>query len=210
MSSVNTQSGDRARPGYGEGRKALLAATVRVVARSGLRNLTYRAVAEEAGVTHGLVAHYFGSRSALIEQALVYCLSRSMVAGSLEPGTGMVQDFSVGLPAMVTDNPDDQAFQYELILESRRQPELRSHVVALYRAYRDAARRELTRMGLGNDPALAHLVFAALDGLVFQQLALDEAASTERALEQLRDVLRTLQRTRVNSSTPSVRKGAPK
>jgi AcrR family transcriptional regulator len=210
VSSVDSQTEDRARPGYGEGREALLDATVHVVARRGLRKLTYRAVAEQAGVTHGLVAHYFGSRPALIEQALVHCLSRSMVAGALEPGTGRVQDFSVSLPAMVTDNPDDQAFQYELILESRRQPELRSHVDALYRAYRDAARRELTRMGLGEDPALAHLVFAALDGLVFQQLALDEAASTQRALEQLRDVLRTLQRTRVNSSTPSVRKGAPK
>jgi hypothetical protein len=121
----------------------------------------------------------------------------------------MVEEFSVGLPAMVTDDPDDQAFQFELILESRRQPELRSHVDALYQAYRDAAGRELTRMGLGNEPALAHLVFAALDGLVFQQLALDEAASTERALEQLRGVLRTLQRTGVESGTPTVRNGAP-
>jgi AcrR family transcriptional regulator len=209
MVTVNSQSGDRARPGYGEGREALLAATVCVVARRGLRHLTYRAVAEEAGVTHGLVAHYFGSRSALIEQALVYCLSRSMVAGSLEPGTGMVQDFSVGLPAMVTDNPDDQAFQYELILESRRRPELRRHVHALYQAYRDAAGRELTRMGLDNDPALTHLVFAALDGLVFQQLALDEAPSTEGALEKLRGVLRTLQHTRIGSAAPSARDGRP-
>ena len=201
--------GSRTRPGYGEGREALLAATVRVVASSGLRNLTYRAVAEEAGVTHGLVAHYFGSRAALIEEALVHCLSRSMRAGSLEPGTGVVEEFSVGLPAMVTDDPDDQAFQFELILESRRQPELRSHVDALYKAYRNAAGRELTRMGLGDEPALAHLVFAALDGLVFQQLALDEAASTERALEQLRGVLRALQRTRVESGTPTVRNGVP-
>ncbi|MDW6064630.1 TetR family transcriptional regulator [Streptomyces sp. FXJ1.4098] len=29
----------------------------------GLRRLTYRAVAEEAGVTHGLVVHHFGSRT---------------------------------------------------------------------------------------------------------------------------------------------------
>ncbi|MGK4578743.1 TetR family transcriptional regulator [Kitasatospora sp. HPMI-4] len=46
---------------YGEGREALLAAAVRVVARGGLRNLTYRAAAKEAGVTHGLVVHHFGA-----------------------------------------------------------------------------------------------------------------------------------------------------
>lgn len=57
----------RKRVDYGTGREALLNAAVRVVARGGLRKLTYRAVAEEAGVTHGLVVHHFGSRDALIE-----------------------------------------------------------------------------------------------------------------------------------------------
>ncbi|MFE4582354.1 hypothetical protein ACFRKC_42725, partial [Streptomyces chartreusis] len=39
----------RRRMNYGEGREALLNAAVRVVARGGLRKLTYRAVAQEAG-----------------------------------------------------------------------------------------------------------------------------------------------------------------
>ncbi|WP_416979825.1 TetR family transcriptional regulator [Streptomyces sp. T028] len=54
------EAGQDTRLGYGEGRDALLIAAVRVVARDGLRKLTYRAVAAEAGVTHGLVAHHFG------------------------------------------------------------------------------------------------------------------------------------------------------
>ena len=41
------------------GRHALLRATIVIVGHGGLRALTYRAVAAEAGVSHGLVRHHF-------------------------------------------------------------------------------------------------------------------------------------------------------
>ncbi|MFD9120050.1 TetR/AcrR family transcriptional regulator [Streptomyces bottropensis] len=183
----------RKRLHYGEGREALLNAAVRVVARGGLRRLTYRAVAEEAGVTHGLVVHHFGSRDALIEEALAHTIRSSLDTSSLEPGTGEVADFSVGLSEMVTADPDTQAFQYELLLESRRRPELLPQIRELYDEYFDAARRELGRiLPAGADKALARLVFAALDGLVLHQLVFDEPEVTERAVEELRTLLRLL------------------
>ncbi|WEH13993.1 TetR family transcriptional regulator [Streptomyces sp. VNUA24] len=183
----------RKRLHYGEGREALLNAAVRVVARGGLRRLTYRAVAQEAGVTHGLVVHHFGSRDALIEEALAHTIRSSLDTSSLEPGTGEVADFSIGLSEMVTADPDTQAFQYELLLESRRRPELLPQIRELYDEYFDAARRELGRMlPAGADKALARLVFAALDGLVLHQLVFDEPEVTEAAVEELRALLRLL------------------
>lgn len=178
---------------YGEGREALLHAAVRVVARGGLRRLTYRAVAEEAGVTHGLVVHHFGSRDALIEEALAHTIRTSLSTSALEPGTGRVADFSTGLSDMVSGDPDTQAFQYELLLESRRRPELLPQLRALYDEYFDATQRELSRMlPAGADKALTRLVFAALDGLVLHQLVLGEAEVTDAALDELRSLLRLL------------------
>ncbi|OPG09522.1 TetR family transcriptional regulator [Streptomyces sp. GKU 895] len=183
----------RKRLQYGEGREALLNAAVRVVARGGLRRLTYRAVAEEAGVTHGLVVHHFGSRDALIEETLAHTIRTSLSTSALEPGTGKVADFSAGLSEMVTADPDLQAFQYELLLESRRRPELLPQIRALYDEYFDATRRELTRMlPAGADKALTRLVFAALDGLVLHQLVLGEPDVTDAALDELRSLLRLL------------------
>ncbi|UUU26593.1 TetR/AcrR family transcriptional regulator [Streptomyces sp. DSM 40750] len=183
----------RKRLHYGEGREALLNAAVHVVARGGLRKLTYRAVAEEAGVTHGLVVHHFGSRDALIEEALAHTIRTSLSTSSLEPGTGRVADFSTGVSDMVTADPDTQAFQYELLLESRRRPELLPQIRELYDEYFDAAQRELGRMlPAGADRALTRLVFAALDGLVLHQLVLGEPDVTEAALEELRSLLRLL------------------
>ncbi|MFE5887444.1 TetR/AcrR family transcriptional regulator [Streptomyces sp. NPDC056462] len=183
----------RRRMNYGEGREALLNAAVRVVARGGLRKLTYRAVAQEAGTTHGLVVHHFGSRDALIEEALAHAIRTSLSTSALEPGTGKVADFSVGVSDMVTADPDIQAFQYELLLEARRRPELLPQIRSLYDDYFDATERELSRMLPGGaDRPLTRLIFAALDGLVLHQLVFGEPETTDAAIEELRGLLRLL------------------
>lgn len=187
----------RKRVTYGAGREALLDAAVRVVGRGGLRRLTYRAVAEEAGVTHGLVVHHFGTRDALIEAALTHAIRSSLSSSDLEPGTGEPEDFSLGLTEMVDSGPDLQAFQYELLLESRRRPELLSHLRALYDEYFAATRRELTQMLPGPvDEGLSRMVFATLEGLVLHQLVFGEREVIEDALDELRNVLRLLARER--------------
>ena len=91
----------RRRPEYGQGRDALLAATVHVVAREGLRGLTYRAVAEEAGVANTLVAHHFGTRDALLQAALDWAAEQSIGISLLEPATGRLEDLAakLGLPS---------------------------------------------------------------------------------------------------------------
>ncbi|WP_327312593.1 TetR/AcrR family transcriptional regulator [Streptomyces sp. NBC_01235] len=184
----------RRRMNYGEGREALLNAAVRVVARGGLRKLTYRAVAQEAGTTHGLVVHHFGSRDALIEEALAHAIRTSLSTSALEPGTGEVADFSAGLSEMVVDDPDIQAFQYELLLESRRRPELLPQIRALYDDYFAATGRELSRiLPQGADRALTRLVFAALDGLVLHQLVFGEPEVTDGAVAELHRLIRLLQ-----------------
>lgn len=177
---------------YGTGRDALLTAAVRVVADRGLRNLTYRSVAQEAGVTHGLVTHYFGTREELLIQALQYTLDKSVPGITAAPGTGRIDMLFAGLTEIVAAEPETQAFQYELTLESRRTAGLRPHVIELYDSYRKALSAELARAGIGGD-ALVNLIFAAVDGLVFQQLCDVNNTATEAALDELRGIMTLLQ-----------------
>ncbi|CAM5716707.1 HTH-type transcriptional repressor OS=Streptomyces griseorubiginosus OX=67304 GN=DWG14_00342 PE=4 SV=1 [Streptomyces griseorubiginosus] len=108
---------------------------------------------------------------------------------SLEPGTGDIADFAVGLADMVTREPAMQIFQYELMLESRRRPELLPQIRA-DDEYFQATERELSRsLPDGTSPALTRLVFAALEGLVLHQLVLDEPNVTEAAMKELRSLL---------------------
>jgi AcrR family transcriptional regulator len=180
------------RPQHGKGREALLAATVHVVAREGLRGLTYRAVAEEAGVANTLVAHHFGTRDALLQAALEWAAEQSIGISLLEPATGRLEDFAAGLADLVAADADMQAFQYELALEARRRPELMPAIERMYRGYIEATRRELMRLGL-DEPSddLARAVFVMLDGIVLQQTLFGDAAATEAVVERLRDLLRS-------------------
>ncbi|GAB7006767.1 TetR family transcriptional regulator [Nocardioides sp. AN3] len=175
---------------YGTGRQALLDAAIRVVAAQGLRGLTYRTVAAEAGVSHASVRYHFGDWSTMLEEALAYCLESSAsdaVLASPQPG---LDGFAEHLLELVTRNPDLQAFQYELNLEARRRPELRALMGKVDDSYRDLVRRELTRHGL-DDPDVAEVVYMALDGLVFHQTVLGDLDRSERALVALRRLLAT-------------------
>ena len=177
--------------GYGQGREALLDATIRVVSTQGLRGLTYRSVAAEAQVSHGSVQYHFGDWSTLVESALAYCLERSIPSSVLgSPDTG-IDAFADGIVALVTDQPDLQAFQYELQLEARRRPELLPVVERMNANYRALVSRELARHGI-TDPHVAEIVFMALEGLVLHQSVYGDTRRTEGAIEALRTLLANL------------------
>jgi AcrR family transcriptional regulator len=174
---------------YGTGRDALLDATVRAVAEDGLRRLTYRRVASEAGVGHTLVAHHFGSIDTLVEQALHRSYVRSVATISTRPGSGDLNALFAGLSTFADDDAIDQAFQFELMLESRRRPKLRPHIRRVRDAYVDAIGAELTLAGIDPDPALSHLVYSAAEGLILEQITGDDREATDSALIRLRRLL---------------------
>ena len=176
-------------PGHGERREALLSAAMRVLDRDGMRGLTYRSVAREAGVSHGLVRHHFGSRDALIHEAVLDLAERSLQSTRLESGTGRLEDLGAGTSRMVTDAQNLPGVDYELVLEARRRPELAPAVHALYDRYLDATRRELDRIGLADDEPLVRLVFAALDGLVIQMLVYGRVDEADAAIARLHELL---------------------
>ncbi len=55
-------------------------------------------------------------------------------------------------------------------------------------------RTELEAAGIAADDALVHLVLAAVDGLVFQQVCLEDPAAARAGVERLRALLRPLAR----------------
>ncbi|GAB2644780.1 TetR family transcriptional regulator [Gordonia jinhuaensis] len=191
---IGATSADR--PGYGQGRDALIAATIRIVSRQGIRKLTYRAVATEAGVTHGTIQHHFANLDDLLEAALEYCVEISLDGSTLATGAQDIDDFVAGLSDSVLATLDEQVFQYELVLESRRRPELRPHVDRYYATYREATRTSLRSLGLPDDAETADVIFSAIDGLVFRAVTLggDDLLLLEPQIDRLRGMLRRLRR----------------
>lgn len=173
------------------GRTALLHATVAVVAAGGLRALTYRAVAAEAGVSHGLVRHHFGTRERLMAEAMEFAIDESLRGSNMLGEALTVDTFAQGIETLADRDSAIQSFQYELLLESRRRPELRPLAERHYRAYREAIARQLGRLGV-DDPELVEVIWFALDGIVFKQLVLPE--SVDHALDRIRRLVADAQR----------------
>ena len=178
----------------GEGRDALCEALARIVARDGLDGVTFRSVAAEAGVTHGLASYHFGNRETMIVEALTWAVRESIQRGRLGQDTATLDEFAADVPALMAEQPQEAVFQFQLALEAQRRPELLAQVQATYDEYVSEVRATLTRLGLADDEPLARLAFAAIDGLSMQQLIYHEPSRTEEALERLREILASIPR----------------
>lgn len=185
------------RPPYGGGRDALVMAAIAVVTARGMRGLTIRAVAEQAGVSHGLVRWHFGSRDGLLEATMARSVELSISTTELEPESGQIEDIAADLPEWVLKEEELAAFQFECMLEARRKEALGPHVQEMYREYIDSTRRALEKAGLGDDVDLARAVFALFDGLALQQTILvsDKEAVT-RSLDAAHEMIRAVRDSR--------------
>ncbi|MGH9006294.1 MAG: helix-turn-helix domain-containing protein, partial [Acidimicrobiales bacterium] len=66
------------------GRRQLLEAALRLIAERGLHAATVRAVADEAGVTPGLVVHHFRTKDQLAEEVDRLVVARFTAALAVE------------------------------------------------------------------------------------------------------------------------------
>jgi AcrR family transcriptional regulator len=162
------------------------------VAKHGFAGLTYRAVAAEAGVTHGLVSYHFGSLDAMISEALAMAAGEAIRDSRMAVSSGEFDTFADSISTLVSEHTDAQTYQFELTFEARRRPELASQVRALYENYYRVTERSLVELGIEQDRALTRLVFAALDGLVLQQLIFGDARATDASVERLQEILAEL------------------
>jgi AcrR family transcriptional regulator len=166
---------------HGDGKEALLAATVRVVAAKGMRGMTFRAVADEAGVNNTLIAHHFGTRDRLLAAALEWSMERSIGLANLADYASDVESFRSALIDNVLSEPALQVFQFEMVLESSRRPDLQPAVRKLYQRYVSELAQGRSLLGMPRSEGLDRAMFAALDGLVLQYLG--HAISAEELAE---------------------------
>lgn len=159
-----------------------MAAAIDVVAEKGLRGVTYRAIATRAGVNHTLVTHHFGSIEGLLASTMEWAVERSIRETGLERIAEFDEEFADSLIESVAREPELQLFQFEMLLESRRSPEMRNLVEQLYANYIKTVENALKQHGLdtGNEAAIA--IFAALDGLMLQFLTISEPKKIRAAV----------------------------
>ncbi|MDR6989880.1 AcrR family transcriptional regulator [Paenarthrobacter nitroguajacolicus] len=188
---------------YGDGRDALLAAVLDVVAEKGLRGATYRSVAARAGVNHALVTHHFGSMEGLLAATMEWSVQRSIEETGLSGIADFDGNFADTLIATVSAEPELQLFQFEMILESRRNPQIRAMVERLYANYVSTVEEALTRRGLDTRNEASLAIFAALDGLMLQFLTISDPNRIKSAVAQVGHLISALEATNRTTDKPT-------
>lgn len=96
------------------------------------------------------------------------------------------------LPAIAESQREILAFQYELLLEARRREELLPYVTKMYDEYIAAAQRECERAGFEDGETVGRVLFAALDGMVLQQVVFGHREHTEDGVALVHEAFKAL------------------
>jgi AcrR family transcriptional regulator len=182
-----------------EKRRLILDAAVRVFARSGFHTSRVGDIAEEAGVAHGLLYHYFSSKDEVLETVFreqwgVLVDRLEAIERSGEPATDQLRHVAAIVLRNYKHNPDVIRV---LVREIARSPEVQARIGELVKPI--AAVERIIERGQASGELRSDLnaQFAAvafygaieeiLSGWVLGQLPDDDAsiAAAERTLAQL-------------------------
>ena len=150
------------------------------VARRGAAGSTFDHVAQEAGVSRGLLHYYFGSKERLLVEVVRHDADvrvqaieeRLRDARSLD---AIVQALVWGLEQFVSEDAGSHAVIHELLSAARRNDEIRDELAALYRRVRsevaeilvDKERDGIVRLRADGE-AVVSIFLALADGLEVQ------------------------------------------
>jgi AcrR family transcriptional regulator len=203
-----------------ERREQLIAAAVRVIARDGLRGVTTRRIADEAGAPLASIHYSFESKDDVIEAALERIIGAQTepIAALVDRSGGvarairtMVTSYwaaarDLGMESLFTYGEDERARRFALTQYSAYQ----QRVVAVLEETVAASRE---RLAVGVDQ-LARLLVLCADGLLTQYVVERDAARTEADVLALAEALIALAAPRplgrTGAQAPKGRSQAPR
>ena len=180
-------------------RQLLLEAAVRVFARKGYHTCRVGDIAEEAGVAHGLLYHYFSSKEELLQTIFrdTWTLMLETIRGVQEPGEPARESLRKVAAIVLRTYRNDPDLVRVLVREVTRSPHIQQEIDEVGQAF--AALREIIERGqqLGElredlDSEFAATVFygaleEVLTGWVMGQLpdGDDDVALAERTVVEM-------------------------
>jgi AcrR family transcriptional regulator len=161
------------------------------VGRRGAAASTFDHVAQEAGVSRGLLHYYFGTKERLLVEVVRH--DSDVRLRQLEESLAEADSVDAIVEALVTqlqdyvgEDPVSHALIYELFSVSRRNDEVRGELAELYRRVRGQVAEVLRakeRAGVvklrGDADSVASILFALGDGLELQLVSDPDWDSTE-------------------------------
>jgi DNA-binding transcriptional regulator YbjK len=175
-------------------RAALADAGIHVLAQSGARGLTHRAVDTEAGTPRGTASNYFATRDALIAELVSRIGERLTPDPELlasraaqEPTRELFATYIRDVVARLSSDPDVSLALFELRLEAARRPSVAEALGAWRRRALEGDVAFTAQAGLPGTRSEIALFHYAIDGLMLDRLTvpIDPDTPTDDIVEDL-------------------------
>jgi len=193
---------------------AILEATLRVIAKSGVDAVRYRDVAHEAGVPLGTVSYHFSARAGLIRAAFKFFLERNtatlLALRARLPAEGFdeVAEFLTEVVrADFADRRRRYLAEYELVVYAARDPAIAEALAAWNWARLAEFAPVLERLGVPRPNAAARTLVDIVRGFELYNLG-SKQPDLDDLRRRLRDVLRTLAPSKKKGTTDAPRQKA--
>jgi DNA-binding transcriptional regulator YbjK len=186
-------------------RDALCDVAIEVIARTGLRGLTHRAVDRAAGVPEGSTSYYFRTRLALLtavtERLLAVDLADAPSTPPSDPGdvAAMVDRATQTVVHWTGAGRERMLARYEISLESVRHPALRARLLEVGAVLRSQSAQAFAQLGVADAQRVGRDFVALLDGLIYDQLA---GAGGPRTPAELRATIHQLLTSLIGATSP--------
>lgn len=176
-------------------RELILQAAREALIRTGYERITTRRIAEEAGVNIATLHYYFGTKEALLSEAVHYAIQQTYtrlqqsIDAAPDAVTALGDTFQT-VWNIVRERPG--ILRFDLVVRALRDESAREEVLQLYEGFRRILfaifkRREqegISWSATMNPEHLAHFVVASVDGIVLHHAVTgdDEAARVSLTL----------------------------
>jgi AcrR family transcriptional regulator len=176
-SATRTDEGARGdRGGAGAERAALLLDKARaLIAGGGLGAVTHRSVESAAGVPHGSVTYYFGSRDglvfALVDRMVAECEDQVAAIARQQAAGSDLDSVARNIAAWMDDNREMHMARLELELAAARDPRLRERMTAAARIFWRMCEPLAAAAGSDDPERDGRAMAAMVDGLLLDRLA---------------------------------------
>jgi AcrR family transcriptional regulator len=181
-------------------RDEILSATWRVIARDGIARATIRSIAQEAGCSRGILAHYFDDKADILGSALL--MSHRRVIARMDAATARLAGLAalrvVMLEALPLDGQRDLEAQIEIsfwgralgnpVLRELQHTEFDGLLDRLRRHLREAADRAELRPGVDLELA-AHQLVILIDGVSAERVLYPDRVGPGRQRQLLDELL---------------------
>jgi len=183
-------------------RRIVLEAVLRVIADKGIRGVTHRAVAQEAGTSLRATTYYFASKDDLLGQALTHYVDDRIdrvaeaQAAVTDGDTLSVDRAAAVLAAFVIDELTAGharlIAEYELALEATRSPRLAEQYARFREALIGLLSSVVAAAGSAAPDVDAHLILAAVRGIELDALTRPDGLPEEQVHARCARLVRAL------------------